>query len=98
MDANTAVPIYANPVTLTLFVLAIAAFIFGVVSMIRAWRIAGTHPPFAALGRKRWMMGYAALPYMPQAAMLHVKRHFFSTVAVAVCLLAMIAVLWMTRA
>ena len=98
MDPSTTVRIYANPVTLALFVLAIAAFIFGVVSIIRAWRIAGRHPAFAALGRKRWLMGYAALPYMPQAAMVHVKRHFFSTVAMAVCLLAMIAVLWMTRA
>ena len=45
--------------------------------MARAWRVSAGHPPFATLGWKSRLMGYAALPYMPKAAMVHVKRHFF---------------------
>jgi hypothetical protein len=76
---------------------AIAACIFGMVSMARAWRVSASHPPFAALGWKSRLMGYAALPYMPEAAMVHVKRHFFSVLVMVACLLALIAVLWIGR-
>jgi hypothetical protein len=97
METGTANPILSNPLALVLLAGAIAAFVFGIVSMIRAWRMSWNHPPFAALGFKRWLMGYAALPYMPEAAMVHVKRHFFSVLAMAACLLALLAVLWIGR-
>jgi hypothetical protein len=97
METSSAHPLLSNPLALLLFAAAVAAFVFGIVSMIRAWRISWAHPPFAALGFKRWMMGYAALPYMPEAAMVHVKRHFFSVLTMAACLLALIAVLWIGR-
>lgn len=98
METSPATPLLANPPAFVLLAVAVGAFVFGLVSMTRAWRIAETHPPpFAALGFKRWMMGYAALPYMPDAAMVHMKRHFFSVLAMAACLLALVAVLWAGR-
>ena len=93
MDAGTTETVWSHPLVLALIAVAIAACVFGMVSMARA-----SHPPFAALGRKSWLMGYAALPYMPDAAMVHVKRHFFSVLTMAACLLALIAVLWIGRA
>jgi hypothetical protein len=67
------------------------------VSMARAWRVLASHPPFAALGWKSRLMGEAALPYMPEEAMVHVKRHFFSVLVMVACLLALIVVLWIGR-
>jgi len=98
METSPANPLAGNPLALVLFAAAIAAFVFGIVSMIRAWRISSNHPPFAALGFKRWMMGYAVLPHMPEAATVHMKRHFFSVLAMAACLLALVVVLWAGRA
>jgi hypothetical protein len=98
MDAGATETVWSHPLVLALIAVAIAACVFGVVSMARAWRVSASHPPFAALGRKSWLMGYAALPYMPDAAMVHVKRHFFSVLTMAACLLALIAVLWIGRA
>jgi hypothetical protein len=86
-----------SPLVVALIGVAIAACIFGMVSMAGAWRMSASYPPFAALGWKSRLMGYAALPYMPEAAMVHVKRHFFSVIVMVACLLALIAVLWIGR-
>lgn len=39
-------------------------------------------------------MGYAAVPYMPDAAMLHVRRHFLSVMIMAECLIAILSIIW----
>ena len=97
MDAGPANSIF-SPLVVVLIAVAVAACIFGIVSMVRAWRISADHPPFAALGWKSRLMGYAALPYMPDAAMPHVKRHFFSVLTMVACLLFLIVVMWAGRA
>jgi hypothetical protein len=97
MDAGATETMW-SPLVLALIGIAIAACIFGMISMAHAWRVSASHPPFAALGWKRWLMGYAALPYMPEAATVHLKRHFFSMLTMAACLLALIVILWSGRA
>jgi hypothetical protein len=96
MDAGATETMW-SPLVLALIGIAIAACIFGMISMVRAWRVSASHPPFAAPGWKRWLMGYAALP-MPEAATVHLKRHFFSMLTMAACLLALIVILWSGRA
>jgi uncharacterized membrane protein len=96
MDAGATETMW-SPLVLALIGIAIAACIFGMISMVRAWRVSASHPPFAALGWKRWLIG-AALPYMPEAATVHLKRHFFSMLTMAACLLALIVILWSGRA
>ena len=71
-----------------LVAIALRAAIFGMISMARAWRASAEHEPFRALGWKRYAMGYAAVPYMPEAAMVHVRRHFLSVMVMAACLLS----------
>jgi hypothetical protein len=86
--------IWSNPLVLALFAIGIGAFVFGLLSMARAWQLASRHRPFMDLGVRRWMMGYAVLPYMPEESMVYVRRHFISVITTVASLLALIAVVW----
>jgi hypothetical protein len=93
MDASPTNPLVSNPLASGLFLIAILALLFGTVSWIRALRVSATHPPFAALGLRRFT-GYAAVRHMPQAAMVHVKRHLFSILVMTACLFVLFVVRW----
>lgn len=85
MDSE-AVALWSSPLVMALVAIAVGAAVFGMLSMARAWRAAAQHAPFRALGWKRFAMGYAAVPYMPEEAMAHVRRHFLSVMTMAACL------------
>jgi hypothetical protein len=93
MDSEAAA-IWSSPLVMVLVAIAAGAAIFGMISMARAWAASAQHAPFRALGWKRFAMGYAAVPYMPEAAMVHVRRHFLSVMVMAACLLAILATIW----
>jgi hypothetical protein len=95
---GTTTAIWTSAPVIVLFVAALGALLFGYWSWMRAWRIASQHEPFRALGFRKWVMGYAAVAHMPDEAVVHVRRHFFSVIAVVVCLLAVIAIVWIDAA
>ncbi len=93
MDSEVAA-ISMSPTVTVLVTIAVGAAIFGMISMARAWLASEGHAPFRALGWKRFAMGYAAVPYMPPAAMVHVRRHFLMVMVMVACFLAILATIW----
>jgi hypothetical protein len=67
MGSETA--IWSSLLVLVLVAIAAGAAIFGMISTARTWQISAQHEPFRALGWRRFAMGYAAVPYMPEAAL-----------------------------
>jgi hypothetical protein len=73
---------------------AAGALLFRYWSWLRAWTISSRHEAIRVLGFRRWITGHAVVGHMPEAALPHVKRHFFSIVVMVVCLLTVIAIVW----
>ncbi|WP_439576151.1 hypothetical protein [Phreatobacter sp.] len=67
---------------------AVGAWLVAVWSCFQAWRISERHPPYRALGLKRFVNWMGAIRYMPDEAMPHLKRLYL---AIAVFFVAVIA-------
>lgn len=67
---------WASPVRLLLLAIAIGAFVFAVMSSLKAWRLSYGHAAFDALGVRKWLIGTAVIAYMPPVAIPYVKRYF----------------------
>ena len=90
--------LWENPLAVGLIVLTAAAFAIGLVSLLRAWRLAARHQPFRDLGHKRWFMAHRVLPHLPEAAVPHMKRHLFSLLVMTSSLAALFVLIWATPA
>ncbi len=67
---------------------AFGAWLVAAWSIFRAWTLAERHPPYRALGLKRFVNWMGAIQFMPAEAMPHLKRLYF---AFAVFFMALIA-------
>ena len=85
--------IWSTPLLIGLFAVAVVAFAVSFSQWIQALRASQNHPPFQALGFRRWIMGVAVLKCMPRAASIHNKRYFvaFSVSLVSVPGIAAVA-------
>ncbi len=68
--------------------LAFGAWLVAAWSIFRAWTLAERHPPYRALGLKRFVNWMGAIQFMPDEAMPHLKRLYL---AFAVFFMALIA-------
>ena len=66
---------------------AVGAWLVAAWSCFQAWRISERHPPYRALGLKRFVNWMGAFRYMPDEAMPHLKRLYL---AIAVFFVAVI--------
>ena len=77
MEIDTGAPsLLASPIPLLLIAVAAIAFVYGLVSSLKAWRLSYGHPQFDALGFRKWVMGAAVIAYMPPAAIPYIKQYF----------------------
>ncbi|MFN3853464.1 MAG: hypothetical protein ACK4M0_03620 [Phreatobacter sp.] len=70
------------------WLVAVGAWLVAVWSCFQAWRISERHPPYRALGLKRFVNWMGTFRHMPDEAMPHLKRLYL---AIAVFFLAVIA-------
>ncbi len=91
---NTGQGLWAHPAVLALAFVAAAAFLLALVAWLQALRIAGTHEPFRQLGLRKWVMGMAVLPYMPDAAMPYVKRYMLGFGVFFAAILSIFGLVW----
>ena len=94
---NAGLPAEPPAIDLVVVVLALlgaGAFLVALVSAIDAWMKSWNHPPFRALGLRKWGMGIFALKYMPAAAMPYVKRYFVAFGVFMASVLGIIAYSW----
>ena len=80
---------WANPVAVLLAGVAVIAFVYAVVSSLKAWSLSYGNPAFDALGLKKWFMGTLVIAYMPPAAIPYVKRYFAGFAVFALALIAL---------
>lgn len=67
---------------------AVGAWLVAAWSCFQAWRISERHPPYRALGLKRFFNWMGTIRYMPDEAKPHLKRLYL---AIAVFFVAVIA-------
>ncbi|MDP3547773.1 MAG: hypothetical protein Q8S29_16505 [Phreatobacter sp.] len=78
----------AQVMATALALVAFGAWLVAAWSMIRAWIISERHPPYRALGFRRFVNWMGAIRFMPDEAMPHLKRLYL---AFAVFFMALIA-------
>jgi hypothetical protein len=87
-----------NPLVPALLVVALGAFAFALVSLAMAWRKSAAHPPFQALGFRKWVIGNAVFQHMPPEANRYLKRWLSSLIVFILALVGAIAALWIGAA
>ena len=80
---------WANPVVVVLAGVAVIAFVYAVVSSLKAWSLSYGNPAFDALGMKKWFMGALVIPHMPPAAIPYIKRYFAGFIVFALALIGL---------
>ena len=75
-------------ITAVIALAAVGAWLVAAWSAFQAWLVSERHPPYRALGLKRFVNWMGAIQFMPDEAMPHLRRLYL---AFAVFFMALIA-------